>query len=557
MLAFLFFLTGCILPPKYIATLDSEKIKRVRDIELCKAYTSGEKYRTEAVMAEATIRGIDCNKYIEAYSRKRKLAQTPAPSTKPKTSLENSKTSQANTNKNVPTITYEGYSKQFIPIKDLIAKGNFDQAYLIEQNKIAQDDADFLNSIEAGILAIDANNMLEATEHFATAEKVLKQESDSSVVEGSLATFGLEALSMISGFGELTTYSGEPYERILMLNYKSITYLLNGERKAYNVTRRAIDWQNIEKKEFDKNIGEAEKELQEEQGKLDDEKNISAYTNIFAAIASQYKSSKSRALSVPSAYINPFGFYMAGIVQEFDSYDDASLRDNAQISYKKALELNPKSKVIKQAIKGTRKAAPKNRRLVHVIVADGFAPEKKTLTFNLNVRDSLVPVKLALFEPVKSSVAKIKIKSGKRTLATFSEIADIEAITLRHQLDSLPLQHARVAVSVFRNIAENELLKGIGGYAGAIGMIVKQVRDGFANPDMRAWMSLPKTLSAARIYVRNSQKTIAIVSYDKKGRILAKKKIKLNKKSHNFIYVRSLEKNLYAKINKNLWIASK
>ena len=452
-----------------------------------------------------------------------------------------------------PIITYEGYSKQFLPIKALIVQGNFKQAYQIALDKAKQDETDFLISVEAGILALDANNMVAATDHFATAEMILKQASNRSIVEESATTFGGEALGMITGLGEITEYSGEPYERILMLNYKSIAYLINGERKAYNVTRRAIDWQNIEKKEFEKSLDLVKNKLQKEQEKFDDKKNISADTNIFKTIASQYKNSKSRALSVPSAYINPFGFYMAGIVQEFDSYEDPNIRDNARISYKKALELNPKSKVIKQAVKATKKAPPKKRRLVHVIVADGFAPEKKTLTFNMVAGGGLIPIKLPLFEPVKSSVAKIKVKSGNRTLATLSEVADIEAITLRHQLDSLPLLHTRVIVSILRNIAENALWTQFG----ALGNFAKKFRESHASPDMRAWMALPKTLSAARFYVRNSHKAIKIVSYDKRGRVLARKKIKLNKKSNNFIYVRSLEKKLYATVNNNLWVTTK
>jgi hypothetical protein len=67
-------------------------------------------------------------------------------------------------------------------------------------------------------------------------------------------------------------------------------------------------------------------------------------------------------------------------------------------------------------------------------------------------------------------------------------------------------------------------------------------------------MSLPKKISAARFYVSKRLKKITIISYDKRGRVLAKEKVTLNKNSHNFIYARSIENAIHAQINKKLWV---
>lgn len=447
-------------------------------------------------------------------------------------------------------INYYGYSEEFLPIRNYIATGDMKLAYESEQLRIKDNGTNFLNSVEAGVLSVDTGHTSDAIEDFATAENHLKQLMDRSIAEDAAMKYGRELVSIVSGMGDLTEYKGEPYERILMLNYKSIAYLLNGERKAYNVTRRAIDWQNIEKKEFEKGMEEIEKEVTDQKQSKENKKTMSYAPAAFDIIFNQYKRYESKANSVPSAYINPFGFYLAGIIQEFDSYEDVSLRDNARISYKKALKLNPKSKVIKRAIKATSKQPPRNKRLVHIIVADGFAPEKKTLSFNIAIAGGLVMVKTPLFEPVKSSVKTIQIKAGRKVLATLSPIADIEAITLRHQLDMLPIEHAKVIASIGRNIGENLLWGQLGG----IGMVGKVFRESIANPDMRSWMTLPKKISAARLYVSKRLKKITIVSYDRKGRVLAKQNVTLNKKSHNFIYARSIENAIYAQINKKLWI---
>ena len=393
-----------------------------------------------------------------------------------------------NTTPEARKVVYTGYSKEFLDIKQLIAAKDFAQAYQIQSDKVKQlDSADFLNSSEAGLLALDIKNPSSAIEHFAAAEHFLKMEASKSIAEGASVSFGGEVLGMLTGFDGLTNYSGAPFERILMLNYKSIAYLLNGERKAYNVTRRAIDWQNIEQKEFERTIELAEQKIEQEDQQATaseaDNNSSSNANNIFSLIKEQYKSSEKTALSVSSAYVNPFGFYIAGIVQEFDSFEDASLRDNARISYKKALKLNPKSKVIKQAIKEVKRRPRRGKRLVQVIIADGYAPEKKTLQFSLLMPGGYIPVKLPIYEPVPSKVAHIRIKSGKRTLATASTVANIEAIVLRHQLDSLPFQHFKVLTSIARSTVEN---KFIWSRLGSLGQMLQQERENFANPDMRS-----------------------------------------------------------------------
>jgi len=490
------------------------------------------------------------------------LVKTASSTTK---ATANNLKNQAGSNQPVNNVTrnivYTGYSKDFLQIKKLITSEQWEQAYQLQSKKIEQSDpVTFLDSNEAGLLALDTKNPLNAIKHFSAAEHFLKVNAERSMIMDGFFSFGGEVLSTITGKGDLTEYSGSPFERILMLNYKSIAYLLNGERKAYNVTRRAIDWQNIEQKEFEKTIDAAKKDIAKTEAEITEEAsdNDDATTgskpvsngNFFQVISNQYKSSQKKALSVKSAYVNPFGFYMAGIVQEFDSLEDASLRDNARISYKKALELNPKSKVIKRAIREVKRKPRRGKRLVQVIIADGFAPEKKTLQFGLPMPGGIVPVKLPIYEPVQSKVAHIKIKSGKRTLATLSTIADIESIVLRHQLDSLPLEHFKVMASVARSTAENMLW----GQLGPLGAIGKSFRESFAAPDMRAWMSLPKQFMAARFYVSKRLKNVTIISYDKRWHRLATKKVTLPKNKHSFIYARTIDKLLNANVNNTLWI---
>ena len=455
-------------------------------------------------------------------------------------------------------VVYEGYSQLLVPIKEMVRKGQLKQALaaLVQQYKEPQQ-MDLLAHLQVGLLELDSADTREAVRHFTMAEQSLVADSGQSTVGGFFSGFKNLALSTVSGNAELSDYQGAGFERVLMLNYKSIAYMLQGERKAYNVTRRAIDLQNIEKKRFDEKVREAKKEIRKEKKK---QKGKGAeLEGLDALVEQQYKVNERKALSVPSAFVNPFGFYIAGVVQELDSYEDPSLRDNARISYKKALELNPKSKVIKLAMRQAGKPPPRNRRLVHVIVGDGFAPEKKLLKFDLSLGRGLpTEIELPIYEPVPNKVHRIEVQTTKgRRWARLSEVSDITALALRYQKDAGPLVQLRMMTTVIRNLIEGEAWNQAAQRTGLLGGVIlslKKERDKMAHPDLRSWSLLPSRLLAARFYVPRSVNRLKIVSYDKRGRVLASKLVKLDEESHNLVYARTLDKTIYTVSSKKMWI---
>ncbi|QEQ97266.1 hypothetical protein [Neptunomonas concharum] len=444
-----------------------------------------------------------------------------------------------------------GYSQAFYPVKEQLKSGASEQALKTHKEAFLDKDASFLSQVEHGVVALDTKNPEVAIEAFAKAERILGEEYAGSKIGSMLAGSSKNILSMITGAGELTDYPGESFERILMLNYKSIAYMLQGERKAYNVARRSIDWQNIERDRFRAEVQAAKEELEKQVAEQEEKGNDLTGFGFTDTMNKYYGETKKQATQLPSAYVNPFGFYMTGMVQEFDSYDDRSLRDNARISYKKALELNPKSKVIQAAAAAMKKAPRKGRRLVHVVVADGFAPEKRTVRFDYNVGGVMLPVKIPVYEAETSPIYRFEIQtvSGKR-LSRVYPVADINSIALRHQYDSLPFQQLNMTVSVIRSYFENRALNKLG----FIGKMVSDKRQEVANPDMRSWISLPEKFLAARLEVPKNLDRIRIKGYDKRGRTLVNEVVKLNKQSHNFVYARNIGKTMKVSSNTNkLW----
>lgn len=459
-------------------------------------------------------------------------------------------------------IVYEGYSKEMLPVKQLMAEGKVRQALMAKKPADgAVDKLDMLANLELATMAMDAAALNDAKGAFQRAELTLNQRDERSTVGGFFSGTKDTVLATLSGNAELGEYQGAGFERVLMLNYKSIAHLLDGERSAYNVTRRAIDLQNIEKKAFDELLRKARKKLAEEEAKQQEKGTDVGSFGLNDVVEEQYQASEKQALKVPHAFVNPFGFYIAGLVQELDSYEDSSLRDNAKISYKKALELNPKSSVIKAAVKDMGKPANRSRRLVNVLIADGFAPEKKLLKFDLSLGASLpTNIELPLYQPVKSRVHRVEIQttSGKRW-ARASEVADISALALRFQKDSGPIYQLRMMTTVVRNVIEGQALNQVQQQAGIFGSVfgkLKEARDEMAHPDMRSWTTLPSRLLAARFFVPKSVSRLKIVAYDVKGRKLSSQLVELDKNSHNVVYARTLDKTMYTSSSKKMWVGS-
>jgi hypothetical protein len=306
-------------------------------------------------------------------------------------------------------------------------------------------------------------------------------------------------------------------------------------------------------------VRKAEEEIDKEQEKQKEKGTNLQGAGFDSVVREQFKETEQKAKKIPSAFVNPFGFYMAGVVQELDAYEDKSLRDNARISYKKALELNPESLVIKQAVNELEKPAPKGRRLVHVVVGDGFAPEKKLLKFDLTLGTGLpTEIELPIYEPVPSQVYRVEARttSGKRW-ARLSEVADVTALALRYQKDAGPLQQLRMMTMVIRNVIEGQAWNQATQRAGIFGSLVqgiKKERDEMVHPDMRSWSTLPSRLMAARFYVPKTVTRIRLVAFDKKGRQLSARTVDIDKNSHNFVYARTLDETLYTVASDNMWV---
>ena len=173
------------------------------------------------------------------------------------------------------------------------------------------------------------------------------------------------------------------------------------------------------------------------------------------------------------------------------------------------------------------------------------------------VDDTLVLIKLPIQEQRYAYTRKAEVYNGNTKLATLSEIADIEAIALRHQSDLEPLHQSRVRISALRALGGSKFWGAFGKLGktqNAISNEVTMELEERKTPDMRAWLSLPEEFLAARIRVSKNMRFLTLVTKDSKGKVIAKKTIKLNRNGANFVFARSMGGNLSVYNNKEHWI---
>ena len=390
---------------------------------------------------------------------------------------------------------------------------------------------------------------------FEEAEQLIQKRGQRSrsgdALTGATSVLG----SLVTGNGEFGPYNLQPYEEILFLNFKTIGYLLQGKPEAYNVGRRAADRQNELRGEFIGLIEEAKADNTKEQKKQDDpeaQEKLDAVLSWLDEIGDSYSNIGER---VPSAYVNPFGYYVVGMVNEIKSYGDPSLRDNARIAYEKALELNPSSPVISEAARAMSDGfARSDQKVVHLIGSIGMAPEKRVAAYGLPLPEQqiVMPLKFPIYKEVPDVVTTIEVRdsTGQRKLGTLSALADIEAMVLRFQKDRLPVEAVKFGIGLYPRLVEKNVLASFG----AVGKWVGDLRDEQINPDMRAWLALPARFQAARLVVPANLKTVQLRSYDAKGRELGRQTVDIPPDTHGFAYIRAVDKVLTAQTSVASWL---
>lgn len=447
------------------------------------------------------------------------------------------------------------YAEAYAPARTALMEGNIatlleklDQQYVTEDgDKMSRDDIidelvkknSELSIIERGLLMLNSGNFEKALLYFDAAEIKMEQTEAESGMYKFGSTVAKGGIASLLGAEEINDYTMRGYEKVMLYNYKALCYMLLGDRKAYNVTRRAIDKQQEEWEKFKELLAKFEEKKAEQNAET---KEIASQIDVDTRDAD----TKKKAELVPNAYVNPFGDYMNALLMELDSIDDKSIRDNSIIAYKKVLENNKDCATATTAIKEVRKGLPKGKKLVHILLADGFSPERKESTQGYQIDKLKAVVNFATATPIPSNVlgARVSYAGAKQN---FSSLSKMESIILRDDQDRLPFRTAMVTLALLRSGAASAFLGDLG-----VGLVAKMQR-----PDTRSWLTLPNKVIVARLYVPNATKQLTIETFDANKKTMAQTSVAIADKGPTVVYAVSYDKQLSAFANKNSWIINK
>lgn len=461
---------------------------------------------------------------------------------------------------------YSGYAKEFHPTRQLLQQGQWEQvstAYRDQEKKLkknTKNDKEYLQNVgtlglmEQGMIYLLSGDLDRSISRISKAEQLLEIEgSDSEAVDVTVSTLG----KTVTGDREQEAYRPAGFEKVLMLNYESISYLLKGNRKAYNVARRSIDLQKREHEKFEEEIKESKKKMEEKKEEQQNKGEPAPFGKVGETIRALLGKHEDVATEVPNAFVNPFGNYVTGMIHEYDAYKETmvqkSLLDNAKIAYEKGLELNPDSKLFKNAVKELEEGnrPPENTRLLHVVAGRGFAPVKMTIKTSIYIDNTEVPFQLAKYTPIPTPIKRITVETKKgKELAELSTISNIDSLVLRYQQDQTPQRIFDVTTSLIRNYAEQKGAQELG----MVGDQLTEVRSSMKNPDTRSWSTLPKDLLAARFHLKKDIDTLNLVARDKNDQVIASSTVEVNDEHHDFIYTRAIQGQMKTMNSGQLWM---
>lgn len=415
-------------------------------------------------------------------------------------------------------------------------KGDDGQPLTNEENaEKLFESASELSLLERGLLSLNTGDYNRALYYFDIAERKLTNAEDNSTMGDKAAKVGKFGFATLLGSEEVSDYELRGYEKVMLLNYKALCYMLSGDRRAYNVTRRAIDRQQEEWEKFQEEL----EKLKAKEGTNPQADQLASQINVDDRPAEV----KQKASLVASAYVNPFGDYVNGMLQEFDSLEDKSLRDNARISYEKAVKNNPKCTAAATAVKQVVKNPPAGRKLVQVLLSDGFSPMRSEKNVKYNIDKMIIDVNLPVTLPIESQYGSSDVVvNGQRV--KLSSLTQMESLVLRDDQDRMPMKLAMVVVNALRSMAASSVL---GKFGSSISSTIQ-------HPDTRSWLTLPNRIDVARFYVPNSVKEIKLRTFDGEGKQLAETKVSIAEKGPTVVYASSYGANLNAFGNSFSWV---
>lgn len=468
--------------------------------------------------------------------------------------------------------------------------------------------------VERGLMTLNVGDFKRALFYFDAAEEKLGLAVTDDTIGTKASSVGKSGLAMLIGAEEMANYEMRGYEKVMLLNYKALCYMLMGDRKAYNVTRRAIDLQQAEWEKFQEILVELKKKKEEraEMAKKNIEANDQEIISLKNEIAETEKeladyinSPTYRNDKLSATYVNMFNKTIAekkeriAFKQEMNAEWAEDLTDDPTVSTSDVDDRSAEVKVKASSVASAYVNPFGDYLNAMMMEIDGFDDStmrqnakiayKKVLENNkdcvaakqavkdvekgLKKNQKLVQIILSDgFSPYQLEKTKtFKIPLKKRVvnaIVNYSSATPVPTLTKSARIlvngkttklssltkmESLILRDEQDRMPMRAAMFAMAALRttATGAFLGNLG---SSLTASMQHPDTRSWLSLPNQVYVARIAVPKNQKTLKLETLDEKGAVLTKQDVKLATDGPTVVYAVSFDKNMQVYANAFSWV---
>jgi hypothetical protein len=481
----------------------------------------------------------------------------------------------------------EDHNENFHPVYQSMMDGNFtatlgDEDF--QKNKANKLDG-LCYQLDAGILANLAGDYKRSIKEFEAANATMGFHEDRGTTVGSVT----EQAGSILLNEKTIPYKGEGFEKILVSAYQAKNYLFDGSVSEAGVEVRACyEKQAFVKEQYDKELSEAE------------EKKKDPGVDKAVDFGKAYKDATSKVTypelsSAESIYQLAYVEYLCQLVAE--RKEDIQ---EAKISAQKCYAIRPDLKFVAQdfirlaraggSAYQVKEVVEKNPGLkipgktegsVAVLFEQGMAPHKEEFAIVFPIRTGVGKFALPLYHtssdchcgdkfhrnPGENVGAHVRLVVGDQTCES-GVLTDLTTVAFRYHKDRMPLLITKAIIRTVLKAAAAEAThegvkaavgkkSGWGEAAGfAAGFAVSVAGAATEQADLRAWLSLPASFQAARVWLPQGEYPAKLELLDGSGNAIASEDLgtlKVKASAVRFVDARSLGRRFVVRSRHEEW----
>jgi len=375
---------------------------------------------------------------------------------------------------------------------------------LAELNEDRESADKMLYMMERGRIAQLSDKFDDSKTDFQVVIDGFEEQDLAATIE--VSDLGAQSASLLTNDNAIP-YKGSGYERIFLHHQQALNYWGNGDIQGAAVEFRKVALeQQVLAQKYEQDIAEAAEEAEENQVDVD---TLSQEFAGLDVIAGQVKSS----------FQNAYTFYHSAAF-----WEATGEYNNALVDYKKALEINPESEMIKQDVARVSKkvgisgefpdtnAAQSDEGTVVILYEDGFIPAKTEFKLSVpNFTDGgVITVAMPYYDVnLWPQSSPLSILDDQFTdFGHTDHLVDFGALAVKDLKEQFPKLVMR---QILRGFAKYELQKQSADHLGFAGQLAANIYNIVSeSADRRSWLTLPSTGQAKRINLKEGKRELTL-----------------------------------------------